>query len=229
MDEISAESLVRRISSIGERFGFVGDQGSDDRRKHKYDIWIANQVRKELLLDPRPEKSILDRENEIFRVLDWATETRPNLTSFSFEQAFDQQKRWAERLRNQGVVRPQPLDTERIIYRYHDGHFLYLLKAEDLEFEGSSVGHCVGGDNFKKKVNNQRSIIISLRDGKNAPHVTIEVALMKAQNGKMSGTVVQQQGKGGLEPSEKYHSYLREFALFSNGTLTKDDANLLRS
>lgn len=226
MDEPSAEALVRRISSIGDRFGFVGNQGDDDRRKHKYDIWIANQVKKELA-DRSEKESILDRESELFMILDWAIETRPDLMSFNFEQAFEEQKIWIDQLKKRGVVRPQPIDLERVIYRCSSGLFFYILKPDDLEFEGYSMGHCVGGDNFKKKLNNNRSIIVSLRDEQNMPHVTVEISLMKGPHGKMSGVVLQQQGKGSKGPSNKYRAALREFALFSNGAFTKDDANFL--
>lgn len=227
MDERSAEELALRISSIGDRFGFVGNQGKDDRRKHKYDVWIANQVKRQLLMDPPPSPLLLDREPELFMVLDWAIENKPDLMSFNFEQAFDQQKRWLERLRKQGVVRPQPIDLDRVLYRCANGYFLYLLKASDLTFEGSVMGHCVGMGHYKTKLDNKRAIIISLRDDKNRPHVTIEVSLMKGPDGRMRGTVLQQQGKGNLDPSKKYHAALREFVLFSNGALTTDDADFL--
>lgn len=227
MDGPSAEQLVLRISSIGDRFGFVGNQGNDDRRKHKYDVWIANQVKRELLMDPPPNPSLLDRENELFMVLDWAIENKPDLMSFNFEQAFDQQKRWLDRLKKQGVVRPQHIDLDRVLYKCSNGYFLYLLKQSDLNFEGSVMGHCVGLGHYKTKLDNKRAIIISLRDEKNMPHVTIEVSLMKGRDGKTRGTVLQQQGKGNVEPSDKYHAALREFILFSNGALTSDDADFL--
>lgn len=217
MDEGAAEVLVKRISSIGDRFGFVGNQGNDERRKHKYDVWIAAQVRRELLLSPPPKLGILDREGDLFMILDWAIETRPNLTAIDFDDAFKQQKDWLDGLKRQGVVRPAPLDNERIIYRCTSGRFLYLLKAEELEYEGARMGNCVGGGNFQNKVKNRRSLIISLRDQQNSPHVTIEVAIMKDGAGRMVGTVVQQYGKGNTDPIEDYHLDLKEFALFSVG------------
>ena len=228
MGDVEAEELVRRISSIGDRFGFVGNQGNDDRRKHKYDVWIANQVRRELMMDP-PRNTILDREGDLFLIIDWAIATRPNLSSLSYEQAFDQQKRWIERLFNQGVVRPQPIDTQRVIYRCSNGCFLYLLKPSDLQFEGYSMGHCVGthGGHYTKLIDNNRGFIISLRDENNMPHVTIEITLNHSPSGRVSATVLQQQGKGNKEPIEKYHEALREFVLFSNGAMTSHDADFL--
>jgi hypothetical protein len=227
LKEEDAIEMVKRISSIGDRFGFVGNQGNDDRRKHKYDVWIANEVKRQIVADPNTKTTILDKEHEVFLILDWAIETRPNLTSFSFDQALEEQKKWMVRLQHQGVIRPPPIDVERVIYKCSNKYFLYLLKPEDLAFEAQAMGHCVGGDHYKSKIKNSRSLIISLRDERNMPHVTIEIGLTQNHVGKWQGSVLQQQGKANLDPNEKYHAALREFALFSNGALTKKDADFL--
>jgi len=192
----------------------VGNQGNDDRRKHKYDVWIANQIKKAMVAN---EPSILDREDDIFFVLDWATETKPNLSSMDFDEAMEHQKEWLKKLQEQGIIRPLPIDPERIIHQCASGRFLYILKPDDLEYEGQSMGNCVGGIQYKNSIRNGRSIIISLRDRQNTPHVTIEVVVMKDGNGKMIGVVRQQYGKGNINPVETYHQDLREFALFSMG------------
>ena len=163
------------------------------------------------------EPTILERENDLFLILDWAIETKPNLSSIDFEEARILQEKWISQLKKKGIIRPNPIDSERVIYQCSSGRFLYLLKAEDLDYEGFVMGHCVGGDNFKHRVRNNRSIIISLRDAQNTPHVTIEVAIMKESSGGMVGTVIQQHGKGNKDPVASYHKDLREFALFSMG------------
>jgi len=226
LEEGPAIELVKRISSIGDRFGFVGNQGNDDRRKHKYDVWIANEVKRQMTSDPKPETSILDND-DIFLVLDWAIETKPNLTSFSFPQALEEQARWIKKLKQQGVLRPPPIDLDRVIYRCSNNYFIYLLTPDDLSFEAQVMGHCVGGDHYKHKIKNNRALIVSLRDERNMPHVTIEVSLDKQKNGKWTGAVVQQQGKANLDPSKKYHAALREFVLYSNNALNRRDADFL--
>lgn len=225
LNEEQATEVVRRISSIGNRFGFVGNQGNDDRRKHKYDVWIANEVRREILQSSKT--SVLDNEGDIFLILDWAIETKPNLTSYSFDQALALQKEWVLKLQHQGVLRPPPIDTDRIIYKCSNNYFLYLLTPDDLAFEAKAMGHCVGGDHYKSKVLNHRALIISLRDEKNMPHVTIEIGITQSQNGKWEGSVIQQQGKANLDPNEKYHAALREFVLFSNNALTEKEVDFL--
>ena len=222
LNESQSLDIVKRISAIGNRFGFVGNQGNDDRRKHKYDVWIALQVRRELMSDPNSSSSILDND-DIFLVLDWAIETKPNLTAYSFEQAMSEQAKWLKRLSDQGVVRPPPLDLDRVIYKCSNNYFVYLLGPEDLAFEGKVMGHCVNGDHYKSKIKNKRSLIVSLRDERNMPHVTIEIGISKGANRMWVGSVVQQQGKSNLIPNEKYHAALREFILFSNNALTKED------
>lgn len=221
MDEISSDELVKRISAIGDRFGFVGNQGDDDRRKHKYDVWIANQIKKKMMAN---EPDLLEKEEDIFFILDWAIETKPNLTAMTFEQALQEQRKWLKELSKNGVIRPLPIENERIIHRCSSGRFLYILKPEDLEYEGSVMGHCVGGIDYKNSVRNMRSIIISLRDRQNKPHITIEVSVMKSGQGKMIGVVKQQYGKGNTNPIEAYHQDLREFALVSMG-VTHDKLN----
>ena len=227
MNEEEADSIVGKISSIGERFGFVGNQGNDDRRKHKYDVWIALQVKKELTVSPPPSVPVLGRVMDLFAILDWAIETKANLMSHTFDSAFEAQKTWLASMPDKGSKRSLPLDNERIIYTCSNGYFLYILRPEDLEYEASEMGHCVGGSNFKAKISNNRSAILSLRDRKNKPHVTIEVALTDIGRGEWKGVVVQQQGKGNLAPNQKYHEALREFALFSCNALDDETAAFL--
>ena len=89
-----------------------------------------------------------------------------------------------------------------------------------MEYEGQLMGMCVGGDSYKTKIKNERSIIISLRDDKNLPHVTTEIDVK-------SGTVVQQYGKGNTVPLPEYKKMLLEFVLFAtNYTKTNNNETL---
>ncbi len=71
------------------------------------------------------------------------------------------------------------------------------------------MGHCVGGQNYKSKVKNKQSIILSIRDGNNMPHVTIEVDVR-------SRTVIQKYGKSNKPPIPKYLIMYGEYALFAS-------------
>ncbi len=228
MDELAAIDLTKKISSIGDRFGFVGNPTNDVRRNHKYDVWIAGVVKKQLLDVSLSGNTILDKESELFKVLDWAIETGPNISAMSYDEALEKQKKWLKDLKKKGVVRPPPLDLERIVYRCKNGYFIYLLTADDLAYEAKAMTHCVNdGDTYKSAIRSRRSILVSLRDERNKPHVTIEVSLNKGITGKFGGTVLQQYGKENKPPVEKYHAALREFILYSNGAMTQDEIGFL--
>jgi hypothetical protein len=101
------------------------------------------------------------------------------------------------------------LDKNRILFRSSDkNHFIYLLDSDDLKYEGEKMGMCVGQQIYKNKIKNERSIIISLRDGKNQPHVTTEIDVK-------SGNIIQQSGKGNSEPTKEYKKIMLEFVLFA--------------
>jgi 3-methyladenine DNA glycosylase AlkC len=77
---------------------------------------------------------------------------------------------------------------------------MVVVPLEDLETEGNFMGHCVG--NYARAVKSKKTIIYSLRDNKNKPHVTIEVT---------KGQIVQIQGKENKDPIQKYHAMLDEW------------------
>jgi len=210
MSDSEAETIVKKISTIGQSIGFIGQNASQDsnkieKRKHKYDVWIAKEAKKDL--------SILDRTFDLRLIIDWATDTKADLFAYDFQEANLEQSNWHQQMLNQyGIesVDIPEIDNDRIVFRFSDKkHFLYLLNSSDLKHEGKALGHCVGGQNYKNKVKNKLSLILSLRDQKNESHITIEIDTKSSQ-------VVQQQGKGGKEPILKYKKMLKEFALYAS-------------
>lgn len=219
MSEGEVEDIIRKISQVGESLGYVGTNLSKDdlknnQRKHKYDVWIAKEAKKNI--------SILDRIVDLRLIVDWAIETKIDLFAFTFQEAFESQAFWhlemISRYEIEKINIPN-IDEERIVFRFSDKkHFLYLLNAEELKYEGKVMGHCVGGNNYKQKIKNGLSIILSIRDGKNNPHVTIEIDVP-------SRMVIQQQGRANQEPIKKYKNFIKEFLLFSTdfGNLDKKE------
>jgi len=219
MSEGEVEDIIRKISQVGESLGYVGTNLSKDdlknnQRKHKYDVWIAKEAKKNI--------SILDRIVDLRLIVDWAIETKIDLFAFTFQEAFESQAFWhlemISRYEIEKINIPN-IDEERIVFRFSDKkHFLYLLNAEELKYEGKVMGHCVGGNNYKQKIKNGLSIILSIRDGKNDPHVTIEIDVP-------SRMVIQQQGRANQEPIKKYKNFIKEFLLFSTdfGNLDKKE------
>jgi hypothetical protein len=209
LPEDEVNKIVLQISQVGQNLGYFGvniskNADKNDKRKHKYDVWIAKEVKK--------NQSILNRIVDLRLIVDWAYETKADLFGYSFDEAFSVQAEWhismLSKYKIEDLKIPQ-IDESRIAFRFSDKkHFLYILNAEELKFEGKIMGHCVGGTSYKQKIKNRLSIILSIRDIKNEPHVTIEIDIP-------SRMVIQQYGKGNLEPTKKYRNLIKEFLLFS--------------
>ena len=183
---------------------------------HKYDVWIAKEAKK--------DKNILSNQKDIFFIIDWAKKEKPNISSLEFEQAFNLSKKWHKNLPGEDTLKQKEKETkeanERIVFKCGDKkHFFLLLKSTDLNREGKLMGNCVGS--YKSKVKSGHSLMISLRDEENLPHVTMEVDVR-------TGSVVQIRGKGNTDPAKKYLKMITEFALFATGYGDSVDKDLLR-
>lgn len=69
------------------------------------------------------------------------------------------------------------------------------------------MGHCVGGGGYCTAVRSGSSVILSLRDKKNEPHVTTE--LEPTNSGAYN--VIQIQGKSNHEPDPQYQKMMKQF------------------
>lgn len=205
-----ADDLVKKISDLGRSFGFIGtniskDSSKVEKRKHKYDVWISKEVKKDL--------SIIDRQIELRLIIDWASETNVDIFKYDFKSAYKAQEDWHDEMKRKYLIENLDIpniDEDRVVFRFSDKeHFLYLLKDGDLNYEGKAMGHCVGGKNYKSKIKNKQSLILSIRDKNNTPHVTIEVDVK-------SRSVVQKFGKGNKPPVEKYMKMYCEYALYAS-------------
>lgn len=90
-----------------------------------------------------------------------------------------------------------------------------LKSAECKEFEGNAMGHCVGGAQYRN------TIIHSLYDSKNLPHVTLEF------QGK---EIKQIKGKGNAAPADVYqpptYEYIRNLVDNEGYKVTGDGDNI---
>ncbi|HWY35648.1 MAG TPA: PcfJ domain-containing protein [Nitrosopumilaceae archaeon] len=195
------EELIKKISEIGRLVG-----------THKYDIWIAKEVKK--------DNTLLNNLEGFLFVIDWAQKERPNISSLSFEQASVQSQEWHDAMKfDETAKNKEKEDDNKILYRCHDGiHFFVLLDPEDLRIEGETMRNCVGS--YVDKVKGGRSLIVSLRDDKNESHVTIEIDTN-------TGMAIQTKGKGNGEPAAKYLKLITEFAIFASGYSNSMDRELL--
>lgn len=222
LKEQEAIALVKKISALGDSIGYIGgnlnqDEEKREKRKHKYDVWISKEVKKDY--------SILDKSLELRLIVDWAVDTNADIFKYDFNGAFEAQDEWHDEMMRKHQIEKMNIpniDENRVIFRFSDKeHFLYLLKPEELTLEGSIMGHCVGGKNYKSKVKNKQSLILSIRDKNNMPHVTIEVDVN-------SRTVLQKYGKGNKAPVSKYLRMYSEYALFATDFKDLENKEVLR-
>lgn len=222
LPEKEAFDTIKKISKIGNSLGFIGinissDQEKNEKRKHKYDVWISKEIKK----DP----SILDKTLELRLIVDWASENNIDIFQHNFKSAFEAQEEWHEEMKRKyhiGNMNIPEIDEERIIFRFSDKkHFLYLLKEKDLKHEGAIMGHCVGGKGYKSKVRNKQSLILSIRDKDNMPHVTIEVDVN-------SRRTIQKYGKSNKPPVEKYLKMYAEYVFYATDFKGLEDKEVLR-
>jgi hypothetical protein len=98
--------------------------------------------------------------------------------------------------------------TEFYMPAKDDMNWLDVKSSDALSLEGNIMGHCVGGSNYCSAVDKGSRKIVSLRDKKGIPHVTIELA---SDTGKGSfDRVVQIKGTGNTE-AVKYFPQIDEF------------------
>jgi len=209
-EDNESTKIVKKISEIGNTIGFIGvnvnqNENKSEKRKHKYDVWIAKETKKDI--------NILDMSFDLRLIIDWAVSTKADLFSYNFEDANMAQATWHQEMMNKYDIEElniPDVDLERVIFRFSDkNHFMYLLNPNDLKYEGKSMGHCVGSNSsYATRIKNGLSLIVSIRDSKNLPHVTMELDVKSSQ-------VVQQYGKGNARPALKYKKLIKEFVLFA--------------
>jgi hypothetical protein len=84
------------------------------------------------------------------------------------------------------------------------------------------MGHCVGSNtSYAARIRGGVSAILSIRDKKNEPHVTMELDVKHSQ-------VIQIQGKGNQEPISKYKKLIKEFVLFATNFKDIENADTLK-
>lgn len=222
IDDGEANILVKKISDIGNSIGFIGgnislNSNKSEKRKHKYDVWISKETKKSL--------DIINRISDLRLIIDWASETNSNIFNFNFNQAYMAQSEWHHEMRIKHQIEKiniPNIDENRIIFRFSDKeHFLYLLTPEDLKYEGAIMGHCVGGQNYKLKIKNKFSLVLSIRDKNNLPHVTAEIDVK-------SRSLVQKYGKGNKNPIDKYNKMLFEYVLFASDYKNLENKEVLK-
>lgn len=124
----------------------------------------------------------------------WAERERPDLNRMTLAEVFEAVADYE--------VEDKDVPQGAITYRYDDGWTIQRLGPDELEAEGEIMQHCVG--DYCESIEDESAIILSLRDPKGRPHVTIEV------DGD-SGLYVQIKGKQNEPPKPEYAKRVEEF------------------
>lgn len=96
------------------------------------------------------------------------------------------------------------------VLNFKDGYKIVQLTAKAaFDAEGRGMDHCLGRDNYFGAYGKSHNFY-SLRDGKNEPHVTIQVK---------NDEIIQINGKGATAVNGKYHKYIFEFMRAKNLTV----------
>lgn len=170
---------------------------------HKYDVWMGREVSKDL--------DLIDRQNDFQFIIDWAKKDKPDIFSLSFKEAFSSAQDWHDNLKTTGKYRifEEDKDEKRVVYVSNNKKFFFmLLNVNELDAEGDIMRNCVSS--YKNKLVRGHSLIISMRDNKNQPHVTIEVDVR-------TSSVTQVRGKANTSPGKEYMKIITEFALHVSG------------
>ena len=215
---MSEKGLTKRESHIMETMGLDASSTKSVSEigrlsgSHKYDVWIGREISK--------DKDLIDRVSDFQFIIDWAKKDKPNIFSYSFSEAYKSSENWHKKLKfNTKEKEFKEKDDERIVYRCKDNeHFFILLLPKELKIEGNIMRNCVGS--YSNKVSLGKSLIISLRDKKNQPHVTIEIDIK-------TSSVTQVRGKANTQPSNEYMKLITEFAIYASGYEEDVDEDLM--
>ena len=208
LSEEKVLEIIAFVSDLGRSIGFVGlnkslDKNINEKRSHKFDVWIAKEIKKDIIL--------LAYEQKFRLILDWVIETKFDLFSVTFSEALILQKTWhndlIKQLQINKFVIPEVCE-ERILYRCADEkYFIYLLDVKDLSYEGKQMKNCISGSQYKQKLKIGTHFYISLRDEENQPHISTEISAT-------SKKITQILGKTNNPPKLEYLEKILEFILF---------------
>lgn len=220
-------SISRNVFNQNEEFkAFATRLTTDEHAK----TWIAGTFRK-WLLNNGPAIKVTEvgvdspqwahdaaAAGELYQI-DWdAAETlvRPILdyfqycvqqgrpfSTFSYDKALKETKEYHDKLAAAAGSSTKQEDGTAIVKSCANGYkWVSVFGESSLNREGEIMGHCVGS--YYKEVVDGQVVIYSLRDSKNIPHVTIEVAPHEK-------TIDQIKGTANTQIKAKYKPYVLEF------------------
>jgi len=173
---------------------------------------IPRQRATALLQEILTPKEVLDYftfKETLHQIYDWYRFTNPDMSFYSPEKAIQASKEWHQMMARKGEGEIyEPTNPNLIVYgpewknaELQGWTIQRIMSENDLQVEGNRMNHCVGS--YCEDVKSEYSIIYSLRDPNNNPHVTIE------SDG--SDYVRQIRGNSDSIPKKKYQSMIKEW------------------
>ena len=151
---------------------------------------------------------------DITELRDYLLTRSPNdIKNMGVADAIAKSKQWHARMeaarRDPSKFSPKQLfeGTKEMLPTADNMKWVDVRTPDALSLEGNIMGHCVGGSNYCNAVAKETTKIVSLRDKKGVPHVTIEI--QKDRDGKFS-RIAQIKGTGNNSP-EKYFTQVDDF------------------
>ena len=119
----------------------------------------------------------------------------------SWAQALQKAEEWHDAMQaGESDIEEQPEHKELFLDLKEAGQWWKLTGSSCLNREGEVMGHCVA--DYVDEVESGNAIILSLRDKKNNPHVTVEASF--GENEAADWEIKQVKGKGNEAPVAKY-------------------------
>ena len=151
---------------------------------------------------------------DITELRDYLLTRSPNdIKNMGVADAVAKSKQWHAQMeaarRDPSKFSPKQLfeGTKEMLPTADNMKWVDVRTPDALSLEGNIMGHCVGGSSYCNAVAKETTKIVSLRDKKGIPHVTIEI--QKDRDGKFS-RIAQIKGTGNNSP-EKYFTQVDDF------------------
>tara|TARA_R100000951_G_scaffold112807_1_gene113742 strand:+ start:6844 stop:8214 length:1371 start_codon:yes stop_codon:yes gene_type:complete len=157
-------------------------------------------------------------ENLVYNILDWLESLDDRglnkLQRMTVQQVRQKMHEWHQSLQKK-ATKKEDWENLEVVQEFPNGFKMVEIKSDaGKEREGGLMGHCVGGGGYAN------SVIFSLRDSKNNPHVTIQADFDK-------DSLLQIKGKSNEAPVDKYIPYVKQFIIDGNFKVNTVDGHYL--
>lgn len=150
-------------------------------------------------------------KDDITKVLHYVNsplhDNKPNINKLSLEDALKTSEKWHDEIEHT-IGKEIENETGTVIMKFDDGYYWIDLETTTCEDEAEAMGHCGN--------TNAGTTILSLRDKKKRPHVTI------AYN-ENEDKFTQIKGKGNNKPIPEYHKYIVDLIIYLDVKMFKSE------